>query len=121
MSEVREDAVEKAKRLGLRLVEPNPDELLIDIDSFEQRADFDKRFRQFLKLWPDAEFVVVPSVSGKVDHCHIYVNSPALEPLDPLERVALQAALGSDPFREMLAVIHKRAGYKYTSVFFEKP
>ena len=121
MSEVREDAEEKAKRLGLDLLKPNPDEIFVDIDSYSDLVVFEHRFALFQKLWPASTARFTDSPSGKPWRKHVYVTVPALAPLTDHERIALQAALGSDPFREMLAIFHGRAGYQHTSVFFEKP
>jgi len=118
MSEVREDAVEKAERLGLALVIPKPDEVFVDIDSPEDLGDFAKRFKILKKLYPDVEQRVSPSQTA--GHYHIIVTISELAPIGDHERIAIQAALGSDPFRELLAIFHGRAGYQYTSVFFEK-
>lgn len=120
MSEVREDAQAKADRLGLALIKPGPADVFVDIDSDDDLEEFRVRFDAACKLWPDASMRIVPPVSGKAGHCHVYVSIPSLAPLDSHERIALQAALNSDPFREMLAIYHGRAGYEHTSVFFEK-
>lgn len=120
MSEVREDAEEKAKRLGLDLIKPEPDQLFVDLDSDTDREAFEKRWMKLHPMWPLSSFRMVESTGGK-GHYHVYVTIPELNPLGEHERIALQAALGSDYFREMLAIFHGRAGYKWTSVFFEKP
>lgn len=120
MSEVREDAVEKATRLGLLLVKPGPNEVFVDLDSLEERGAFKRRFDMAKKLWPKISVRYTVSSSGG-DKRHAYVTIPELDAIGNHERIAIQAALGSDPFRELLAVFHGRAGYEYTSVFFEKP
>lgn len=121
MSEVREDAEVKAARLGLDLFKPGPDEVFVDIDSCEALVGFEHRFTLLLKLWPEATHRFTNSPSGKPHRKHAYVKVPELSPMGEHERIALQAALNSDPFREMLAIFHGRAGYQHTSVFFEKP
>lgn len=119
MSEVREDAVEKAKRLGLDLIQPKDDEVFVDLDNCDDRSQFQRRIKLAQKLWPN--MTVREQVSGSGgDHRHVYITIPELRPIGDHERIAIQAALGSDAFRELLAVFHGRAGYKYTSVFFEK-
>ena len=118
MSEVREDAVVKAERLGMRLVQPKPDEVFVDIDSAAVNEDFVRRLDKYArKVWPNLSYVVTPS--GTPHHYHAIVTIPELTPIGDHERIAIQAALGSDPFREILAIHHGRSGYKYTSVFFE--
>lgn len=118
MSEVREDAVEKAKRLGLDLIVPGPADVFVDLDSLADQLVFQQRLKLLQKLWPDAS--VTMSESHTTGHAHAKVTIPELAPLSDHERIALQAALNSDPFREMLAIHHGRAGYKWTSVFFER-
>lgn len=118
MSEVREDAVEKAKRLGLKLVLPEPDEVFVDLDSDAELTVFQGRLGLLQQLYPSASATYTRSVNN---HHHAYVTIPELAPIGDHERIAIQAALGSDPFREMLAIYHGRAGYKYTSCFFEVP
>lgn len=118
MSEVREDAVEKAARLGLQLLQPLPDEIFVDIDSEEAMREHELRWLKFKNLFDDAKWNC--SKSQTEGHFHIIVQVPSLAPLADHERIALQASLGSDPMREMLAILHGRSGYKYTSVFFEK-
>ena len=118
MSEVREDAVEKAARLGMDLVIPKPDEIFVDLDCEDARCIFESRLVIFCKLWDGVSYCITPSSSP--GHYHAIVTVPELAPLSDHERIALQAALGSDCFREMLAIFHGRAGYQYTLVFFEK-
>lgn len=120
MSEVREDAEAKAARLGLNLVKPGPADVFVDLDSAAAREEFEERFKLLKKLWPAATVRYTNSISGGF-RWHAYVSVPDLAPLKDHERIALQAALNSDPFREMLAIYHGRAGYVHTSVFFEKP
>lgn len=121
MSEVREDAELKAKRLGLDLVKPGPSEVFVDLDSAVDLQICGIRFALLRKLWPAASVRFTDSSSGLPGRKHAYVTIPELAPLGEHERIALQAALNSDPFREMLAIYHGRAGYKHTSVFFELP
>ena len=122
MSEVREAAEEKAKRLGLTLVKPGPFEVFVDLDSTAERIEFERRFDLAKKLWKRSEYRYTESVNGSGgERRHAYVLMPNLQAMTGHERIALQAALGSDPFREMLAIFHGRAGYVHTSVFFEKP
>lgn len=121
MSEVREDAEIKAERLGLNLIKPGPTEVFVDLDGFCERGEFDKRFLLLLKCWPQARVRFTKSPSGRPGRFHAYVTIPELCLIKKHERIALQAALGSDPFREILAIYHGRAGYQHTSVFFETP
>ncbi len=116
MSDPRENAVDKAKRLGLLLVEPKPDELFVDIDSRRAMDEFLNRLSRFISVYKGTTVQYTTSVGG---NWHAYVTVPGWSfTMD--QRVAMQAALGSDPLREMIAMKHHHEGYAYPSVFFEK-
>lgn len=115
MSDPRENAVDKAERLGMALVIPGDDELFVDLDSKGALDLFDSRFKQFIKVCPTARRQFTTSKSG---NWHVYVTVPGSK-FTMEQRIALQAALGSDPLREMIAVFHHAEGYEYPSVFFE--
>lgn len=119
MSDPREYAPDKAARLGLTLVMPKDDELFIDLDSPDAMARFSLLFDdEFTQVYPLASVKFTTSSGGNI---HAYVTVPELKPLKMEERLALEAALGGDPLRQMIAVKHHREGYAYPSVFFEKP
>jgi hypothetical protein len=121
-TKTKEDAEKKAKRLGLILTKPAANELFIDLDSLEATRDFlFVRMPALKQVWKQADFLMSPSPSGKNGHNHARVTIPELKTLTDHERIALQAALGSDPLREMLAIHNARDGYPYLSVLFEKP
>lgn len=112
-----EPAPDKAARLGLDLVRPADDELFIDLDSSEMVAEFLEKLRFFRDLY---EVTSVQWTRSKGGNWHAYVRVRDVI-FDRTERVALQAALGSDPAREMIAIMHLNVGYDYENVFFEKP
>lgn len=112
-----EGAEAKAAQLGLRVVLPKPNELFIDIDSARALEDFEEASAILGDEFPGWTFVRAPSASGKKDHFHITVTLP--RPVTELERICLQAALGSDRKRELLAFIAHRRGYATPTVFFE--
>lgn len=120
MSEVREDAVEKAKRLGLLLVKPTDTQVFVDIDSPEALLIFHQRLVVFQRIYRES-YVEKVSPSQTIGHYHAIVEIPEMKCIGQHERIALQAILGSDPLRDTLAIYHGRAGYEHTSVFFEKP
>ncbi len=121
MSMDEEDAADKAARLGLDLVQPADDEVFVDIDSRSDRDRFDRALGLAKHMWADITVRFTESPSGLPGHEHAYVKIPDLAPIGVHERIALQAALCSDPYRELLAIFRGRDGYQYTSVFFEKP
>lgn len=118
MSHPAEDAVGKAQRLGLTLVQPEPTELFVDLDGLAALKDFESRWELFKKVYPESSVQFTTSVSGNL---HAYVTVPEMLGMSMDQRIGLQAALGSDPIMEMIAMKHRREGYEYPSVFFEQP
>lgn len=119
MSVPRENARDKAARLGLELVLPADNELFIDLDTLEAIDEFKIRFGDFTSIntFKHAKVQYTTSANGNT---HVIVTLPD-EKFTVLERIALQAALGSDPIREMIDVDNQRDGYEFVSVLFEKP
>lgn len=115
MSDPRENAPDKAERLGMMLIEPALNELFVDLDDQSAFDGFAKRFAEFLKVHPLATVKWTRSKSG---NWHAYVTVPNAE-FSMEQRIALQAALGSDPLREIIAITHLAGGYQYPCVFFE--
>jgi hypothetical protein len=117
-----DEAVVEAQRRGCMIVLPREDELFIDIDREEDLAWFERA------VWKLAEtrsilWEVHPSPSGEPGHYHAVVvfyaqHEPAL---DPMERIALQAALGSDRMRELLSIDRIACSEKEPTLFFETP
>lgn len=118
MSNPAESAPDKAARLGLALVEPEPTELFVDLDGLAALKDFESRYKCFLKVYPDSTVQFTTSSGGNT---HAYVTCPEMLGMSMDQRIGLQASLGSDPLREMIAMKHWREGYEWPSVFFERP
>ena len=117
MSDPKENAPDKAARLGMDLILPTDHELFVDIDAKYALDIFHQRFDLFKTVCKDATKQYTKSKSG---NWHVYVTVPS-QVFTMDERIALQAALGSDPLREMIATFHHKEGYQYPSVFFEHP
>lgn len=117
MSDPSEPAPEKAARLGLLLVEPKDNELFVDLDHQADVDQFGVRLETFLRVYPEASVQYTRSSGGG---WHAYVTVPN-ETFTIDQRIALQAALGSDPLREMIAISHAKGGYQWPCVFFETP
>lgn len=115
-----ECAAEAASR-GCVVVYPKPNELFIDIDTEQQRTQFKICFNILLKIaaYTGSKCIERPSPSGKSGRYHITVTLPG--PVDELERIMLQAMLGSDPLREILSYARLVAGDPRPVCFFEKP
>lgn len=112
------DPYERAEALGLRVVTPTADELQLDIDTGEQLAIYERNIDVLRKWLQVHEISRTPS--QEEGHLHITLQV-ADRPLTAIERIALQAALGSDPKRELLSIM--RAWYNEgvpPTLFFEK-
>lgn len=116
MSDPTEPPDEKAARLDLVVRYPTERELFIDIDSDADRERFEALFSIFREHRDaNARTVTTPSPSGKPGRFHIVVKLS--EPVkDQRERIVLQALLGSDTKRELIAYL-----VDSRSCFFEKP
>lgn len=114
------EAIEIAAEKGCVVRIPGPRELFLDIDSEDANANFDRLLKALL-----AGFVQrvdrAPSPSGSPGHEHIVVTLNR-DLKGDTERVLLQAALGSDPMRELLSWrrIENGSDSASVSIFFEK-
>lgn len=109
--------IEQCLSEGLEIIYPNEHELFIDIDSEEDYQRFKDSFEKLswninAKIKRDT-----PSKSG-LPNRHIVVEMPYY--LNPLERIALQAILGSDPKRELLSYISLKDDAETPTIFAEK-
>jgi hypothetical protein len=117
-----DQAEEKAAAKGLECILPKPSELFVDIDD-QASADRFQRAFDTLKGNNRYELRVVrstPSQSGDPYRSHIVIDL-GRPVINEVERVALQAILGSDPVREALSWMHLQQGTTNVSRFFEKP
>lgn len=119
LAQTVEQAKAKAAARGLEVRLPEPNELFIDIDSEAQLAEFDDLFNMLLDHVDGMSRSMGPSPSGRPGRYHAVVRLPY--PITLLERIALQAALGSDRKREILTWLRYRIGEENPSVFFERP
>lgn len=110
-------AFDRALKEGLRIRLPLGNQLFIDLDGDEDLATFEG----LLKILSDnigvVDHVITPSKSG-LPHRHIIVNLK--HKVTMLERIALQACLGSDRKREILSFIELSNGDSAPTLFFEK-
>lgn len=102
-----------AKERGCEMVEPADDELLIDLDG---KHEMHKRLYALI----EEHFGVLKkqrwtSASGEGSHYRLTVNR---RDLSPVERLLLQALLGSDPVREFFSLLRIRRGHECPSVLF---
>jgi hypothetical protein len=113
-------AYKKAEAENLKVVLPEPNQLFIDIDNDFAMAVFEKNHKTFLQ-WYDYEAcpdpVIAESKSGG-ERRHITITLD--RPVEPMERLILQAFLGSDLTREFLGLQRIKAGDKNPTLFLEK-
>jgi hypothetical protein len=111
------DAFEYTKTNGLDFRFPLANELFIDIDDSSQQATFD---RNYLILEKTFDFIttIITSSRRKPNGKHIVVIMG--RDVTPIERIALQAALGSDPTREAHSLIRYIDKDPLPTIFFEK-
>jgi hypothetical protein len=110
---------QKAKDQGLLVVFPATTQIQIDIDSEEAYREFNRRLDIVTKHLQNLRFVEnKPSRSG-LPKRHITIDVGM--DLSEGQRIALQAALGSDPTRELLNITEHLLGMEHSSLFYERP
>lgn len=117
----RAEAEKIAALQGCIVRAPLPKELFVDIDTPEQYETFLKQMKAFPKglIVKSRES---SSPSGTPGKLHVVVTL-SRSVTDEVERVLLQALLGSDPMRELLSWrrIEDGSDNDAISLFFEKP
>jgi hypothetical protein len=109
-----------AKAKGLVIVAPGDHELFVDIDDAASLETF-KALAVVLNTFRTCSWVLTSSPSGQQDRHHATVTLEDGPPLTNLERMALQAMLGSDRLHELLSYRSHTRGDQTPTVFFEKP
>ncbi len=108
------EAFTYAESKGLVARFPLANELFVDIDSKEDLARFD-RVKDLIHIINSTS---VTKSRSKPEGKHIVCNLD--RPITPLERIALQAILGSDPRREAHSYNRLQANDPLPTLFFEK-
>lgn len=117
--EKREDYIKRCLAEGLVVVFPAENELQVDIDNELHYAVFQRALvslRRNSEVFGTWVFDEKPSRSG-LPRRHITVTLPF--PVSAWQRIAMQAALGSDPLRELLSVGRMLHGDPSPTVFTE--
>lgn len=125
MSDLAADPILIAKEQGLVVVEPEDNQLLIDIDNGADEAIY----REMLEVLENngIDYAEEKRTVSRGGNTHIYgriliegfKDDAAIE-VDPLLRVALQACLGSDRKRELLSLLRIVLKLQRTpTLFFE--
>jgi hypothetical protein len=111
-------AINEAKEKGLLVVFPAENELQIDIDNEHSYQMYVKQMDIVTKYVGVESFIEHPSKSG-LPKRHITVRLKS--PVTMIERIALQACLGSDRVREVLGYVQYKNGDPNPVLFLEKP
>jgi hypothetical protein len=112
-------AIERAKRDGLKIIYPGPQQLQIDIDNYANLKTFIDHFVVLEKWLNVKEMTLLSSLSGEPGHYHVTITSKSRY-FTALERISLQALLGSDLKREVLGFIMAKSGESKPTLFLEK-
>lgn len=117
MSRLDQDPEAVASELGCEVVTAGPYDVFVDIDDRNDLKHMDRVLNLFEKHGFSLEFAKeTVSKSGNV---HVYLR--ASRALTDIERVAIQACLGSDRLREAFSVLRIVNQTKAPpTVFFEK-
>lgn len=106
---------------GLVVVLPEDNELFLDLDSLESRDVFHAHLNILQGRLPGLVQEVVSNVSASGgDHRHVTITLS--RPVKgAVERILLQAVLGSDLRRELLSFAFLEKGRECPTLFFERP
>lgn len=105
-----------AKENGWDCIVAGDSELFVDLDTKESIEAFPALYELFLQLFPDSVIMrQTPSKSGVGQHVYVRLKYA----MAATERIAAQAALGSDGKREMLSLIRAMTGDPEPVLFFE--
>ncbi len=115
----KEEVEATAKSRGLIAFYPGTHEIFLDID--EGMKDplvsvTEALNRGGFKIRALGRLVTV-SQSGKGKHIYLHLS----DFVNPLERIAIQAVLGSDPLKEALSLCRYRKQCEVPTVLFETP
>jgi hypothetical protein len=117
MSLHSDHAYAEAKKENNVVVLPEENQLLLDIDSPEAEAVYNKNKSRFI-----THIAVIINEERKTSrggNTHIYVTLD--RNIDKRERVLFQLFLGSDPTREMLSQVRIEHNDPHPTLFIEKP
>ena len=112
-----EVAAEQAKAKGCKVVVPKSNELFVDIDC-EEDLERSRKYLVHIQRMEKCSYRITESPSGRPGRYHVVVTLE--RDVEPMERILLQALLGSDRVREVLSWQRLRRGEKLPTLFFEK-
>lgn len=123
MREARGAFISYVEAGGYIVVEPAPNQLQIDIDTPEQYETFKTMSDCLSRNWDAVSQLAVPTIEEHFSKSgfprrHITVTLPFN--VEPWQRIAFQAAMGSDPFRELLSIVRLLRGDDKPTLFVEE-
>jgi hypothetical protein len=111
-------AIIEAKGKGHICVFPGTQDIQLDIDDEPGYKVYLAHKKVLEKNWGILQEVIRPSKSGKPGKKHITLTLKMA--LSPLERITLQACMGSDRMRELLSLVQLNAKDQNPTLFFER-
>lgn len=112
--ESRDEYIREMKDAGMVIHLPSPNELQLDIDYESQYNIYRKLIWILEREYGNCPTVVTVSKNGGL---HIYITLPF--EVNDYERIAYQAALGSDPVRELLSLVRLHEGIEHPTLLAE--
>jgi hypothetical protein len=113
-------AINQAQIEGLEAIYPQHNELQIDIDNEHSYMLLMNQLHIVNKFIGFYNYKETPSKSGAPFKKHITLTFGYGVTFTDLERVGLQAMLGSDRVRELLSYVQAQAGDPHPTLFLEK-
>ena len=113
-------AINQAQIEGLEAIYPQHNELQIDIDNEHSYMLLKNQLHIVNKFIGFYNYKETPSKSGKPWKKHITLTFGYGVTFTNLERVGLQAMLGSDRVRELLSYVQAQSGDPHPTLFLEK-
>jgi hypothetical protein len=117
--ETREEFCSRMAAEGFEIHLPKANELFIDIDNKQHYEAFQRSWAVLRANGIVLSVKETPSKSGGACK-HIRVTVAGIKELTDMERIAWQAALGSDPIREILSIVRALKGDAHPTLFAEK-
>jgi hypothetical protein len=108
----------EAEGLNCTVLVPKPNQLFIDCDDLEGNNWFNMNIGKVDEQVGPLEIEWLPSPSGTLHHHHIVVTCS--RDLTDIERIAMQAFLGSDRKREALSWVRLVNGDPQPTLFYQK-
>lgn len=110
--------VPRARRRGLKVIEPKTNELQIDLDGARALHVYGRQYDVLRRAGLTKGWREKVNPSRRSGHTHVTISMPRPMPLT--ERVGLQAILGDDLKRAAFNWCRVKRHNKYPVVFFER-